>query len=123
LAKLNKTYRPSYYPGPTPEIFTQEDVSKALRESLNKNAIFFIPRFCLENLYTDKDSFVANYQTSIQDYISQVLQYPVSSHVKNFPFIPNFEIGLPLMKYLQGMNIIGECKTPYGVYVMIRSTH
>lgn len=123
FAKLRKTYRPSYYTGPTPEIFTLDDVSKALNESLNTNAVFFIPRFCLENLHPDKNEFLTNYETSIHDYISQVLQYPVSSRIKNFPFIPNFEIGLPLMKFLQSMNIIGECKTPYGVYVMIRSTH
>jgi hypothetical protein len=122
FTKLRRSYHPSYYPSMIPDLYTENDSRGLFKESLNAT-IFFIPRFSLANLHPDKNEFMTNYEASTHDYISQVLQYPVSSHIKNFPFIPNFEIGLPLMKFLQSMNIIGECKTPYGVYVMIRSTH
>lgn len=109
--KLRSTFAVSYYPTLNPEIFTPEDVVRAVHEIKANHALMLIPKGFYTFLLRGMDGSLN--QENMQNYLTLLMLYPVRSTFRNKPYVPEFELAKGLLK---GSTLVAEGRD----YVLIR---
>jgi hypothetical protein len=92
---LQDGFKPLWYPTRGSDMFSMNEV----KNNFNACATFdfiLLPSFYL-NYFNTKIDILA-YESQIQRFLSKLLIFPVRSHVKNYPFIPEMEFTQILLK-------------------------
>lgn len=92
---LQDSFNPLYYPTRGSDMFSMNEVKKNLNACAKFDYIL-VPSFYLN--YSNTKIDILAYEKQIQSFLSTVLIFPVRSHVKNNPFVPEVEFAQLLFK-------------------------
>jgi len=87
--KLQSGFRSPFYPIPAPEILTPGDVTLALSR-LQQFDVVLLTEGVLQRLETSFSP--SKYEAAMNESLSRIILFPVRSHLKRVPYIPDKEL-------------------------------